>query len=191
MCVCRLADWLGWRAALSVYPPLLRGKVAIVTGANAGLGLETTKALLQVRMQCACTPMHAGGRARVCVCCSGGAPKRRGALHVAATRPSKGMRVRNARAFATYQCALMPPPLTLLPMTHALHVVPVALQQGATVVMACRSQVRAFLAVKVAAHGRWGAMATCMAGLYRPAKRDAAVACVCCLFATLHMLMLL
>jgi len=28
--------------------PNAQGKVAIVTGANAGLGLETTKALLQV-----------------------------------------------------------------------------------------------------------------------------------------------
>jgi hypothetical protein len=35
---------------MAVYPPLLRGKVAIVSGANAGLGLETTKALLQVRV---------------------------------------------------------------------------------------------------------------------------------------------
>ena len=43
-----LADWFGWRVATSVYPPTLRNKVAIVTGANIGLGLETTKALLQV-----------------------------------------------------------------------------------------------------------------------------------------------
>eukprot|EP00775_Hariotina_reticulata_P007962 gene7963-8160_t len=41
------ADIFGWRVALAVFPPFLRGKVAIVTGANAGLGLETTKALLQ------------------------------------------------------------------------------------------------------------------------------------------------
>ena len=43
-----LADWAGWRTALAVYPPLLRNKVAIVTGANSGTGLETTKALLLV-----------------------------------------------------------------------------------------------------------------------------------------------
>jgi hypothetical protein len=43
-----LADWMGWRAGLSVYPATLRGKVAIVSGANSGIGLETTKALLQV-----------------------------------------------------------------------------------------------------------------------------------------------
>lgn len=42
-----LADWFGWRVGVAVYPPMLRGKTAIVTGANAGIGAETTKALLQ------------------------------------------------------------------------------------------------------------------------------------------------
>jgi hypothetical protein len=56
---CRLlADWMGWRAGLSVYPATLRGKVAIVSGANSGIGLETTKALLQV-----CQPQPAAQHA--------------------------------------------------------------------------------------------------------------------------------
>eukprot|EP00882_Tetradesmus_deserticola_P000889 GHRQ01000963.1.p1 GENE.GHRQ01000963.1~~GHRQ01000963.1.p1 ORF type:complete len:445 (+),score=210.22 GHRQ01000963.1:166-1500(+) len=61
-----VADWFGWRAALSVYPPLLRNKVAIVTGANAGLGLETTKALLQqgATVVMACRSMQAAATAR-------------------------------------------------------------------------------------------------------------------------------
>ncbi|KAF6266590.1 NAD(P)-binding protein [Scenedesmus sp. NREL 46B-D3] len=61
-----LADWFGWRVALSVYPPLLRNKVAIVTGANAGLGLETTKALLQqgATVIMACRSMQAAATAR-------------------------------------------------------------------------------------------------------------------------------
>uniref|UniRef100_A0A383VFY4 Uncharacterized protein n=1 Tax=Tetradesmus obliquus TaxID=3088 RepID=A0A383VFY4_TETOB len=61
-----LADWFGWRTALAVYPPLLRNKVAIVTGANAGLGLETTKALLQqgATVIMACRSMQAAATAR-------------------------------------------------------------------------------------------------------------------------------
>jgi NAD(P)-dependent dehydrogenase (short-subunit alcohol dehydrogenase family) len=41
------AEFLGWPAALAVLPPTLRGKVAIVSGANSGIGLETTKALVK------------------------------------------------------------------------------------------------------------------------------------------------
>jgi hypothetical protein len=47
---CWLTGWVqppSWRVALAVYPPTLRDKTAIVTGANSGIGLETTKALLQ------------------------------------------------------------------------------------------------------------------------------------------------
>lgn len=33
---------MGWRVALAVHPPMLRNKVAIVTGANAGLGRDHT-----------------------------------------------------------------------------------------------------------------------------------------------------
>lgn len=43
-----LSDLFGWRAAMTVYPAIMRGKVAIVTGANSGIGFEATKALLQV-----------------------------------------------------------------------------------------------------------------------------------------------
>lgn len=44
-----LADLFGWSFATAFLPPtLLKGKVAIVTGANAGIGLEATKALLRV-----------------------------------------------------------------------------------------------------------------------------------------------
>ena len=41
------AEFLGWPAALAVLPPTLRGKVAIVSGANSGVGFETTKALVK------------------------------------------------------------------------------------------------------------------------------------------------
>lgn len=43
-----VSDLLGWPAAMTVYPAVMQGKVAIVTGANSGIGFETTKALLQV-----------------------------------------------------------------------------------------------------------------------------------------------
>lgn len=49
-----VADFLGWRAAMPVYPAVMRGKVAIVTGANSGIGFETTKALLQVKLLLSC-----------------------------------------------------------------------------------------------------------------------------------------
>lgn len=69
--VCRrrlLADWMGWRAGVAVYPPMLRGKVAIVTGANSGLGLETTKALLQVcALSVGSSGSLGGGHVMICV----------------------------------------------------------------------------------------------------------------------------
>lgn len=73
--VCRLlADWFGWRAGVAVYPPMLRDKVAIVTGANTGLGLETTKALLQVCcgsfwVQCCCCCCVLLSTHHICFCC--------------------------------------------------------------------------------------------------------------------------
>lgn len=71
-----LADWMGWHVATAVYPPTLRNKTAIVTGANSGIGLETTKALLQVHaLACsrhrpaALSRMHLQLRRNAGVCC--------------------------------------------------------------------------------------------------------------------------
>lgn len=61
-----LADWTGWRVATALYPSTLRGKTAIVTGANSGIGLETTKALLQqgATVIMACRVLENGKAAR-------------------------------------------------------------------------------------------------------------------------------
>ncbi|KAF8072974.1 RDH12 [Scenedesmus sp. PABB004] len=68
-------DWFGWRAPLAVLPPQLVGRTAVVAGANAGLGFETTQALLQqgATVVMACRSLEAGAAARSAILARPGA----------------------------------------------------------------------------------------------------------------------
>lgn len=63
---CFVAEFLGWPAALAILPPAVSGKVAIVSGANSGIGFKTTKALVKqgATVVMACRNMEKGNAAR-------------------------------------------------------------------------------------------------------------------------------